>query len=439
MTLSARAADPRPGSADGAGRLGDTKPFSLFEWMLAGRYLRARRKEGFISVIAGFSFLGIMLGVATLIIVMAVMNGFRKDLFEKIMGLNGHVIVHKIGEPFEDYADVAKRVTQVPGVKYALPLIEGQVMVSSNVQALGGLVRGINEASLKSLDLVSENMKEGTLDGFDAQTGIAIGSRLANQLRVGLGDTVTLVSPRGAATPFGNAPRSKPYVISAIFELGMSEYDRMMIFMPLAEAQKYFAKGGEVDVLEVVVDDPERIDHFNALIKEAGGPTTNVSDWRQRNETFFNVLAVERNVMFIILSLIVLVAALNIISGLMMLVKDKGRDIAILRTMGASRGAVMRIFLITGASIGVVGTIAGLILGVVFCGNIESIKNFVSWITGTTVFDPNIYYLTKLPAEIDVGETAGIVAMALTLSVLATIYPSWKASRMDPVEALRYE
>jgi lipoprotein-releasing system permease protein len=407
--------------------------------MLAGRYLRARRKEGFISVIAGFSFLGIMLGVATLIIVMAVMNGFRKDLFEKIMGLNGHVIVHKIGEPFEDYAEVAARLSKVPGVVSALPLIEGQVMVSSNVQALGGLVRGIDEAGLKSLKLVAGNMRGGTLDGFDGQTGIAMGVKLANSLRVGLGDTVTLVSPRGATTPFGTAPRSKPYVISSLFELGMSEYDRMMIFMPLAEAQKYFAKGGEVDVLEMVVDNPENVDKYDADIKIAGGPTINVSDWRQRNESFFNVLAVERNVMFIILSLIILVAAMNIISGMMMLVKDKGRDIAVLRTMGATKGAVMRVFLITGASIGILGTLAGLILGIVFCWNIESIKNFVSWVTGATVFDPNIYYLTKLPAEIDVHETTGIVVMALVLSVLATLYPSWKASKLDPVEALRYE
>ena len=418
---------------------GDTKPFSLFEWMLARRYLRARRKEGFISVIAGFSFLGIMLGVATLIIVMAVMNGFRKDLFDKIMGLNGHVIVHKIGEPFEDYADVAAKLLKVPGVVSALPLIEGQVMVSSNIQALGGLVRGIDEAGLKSLKLVSSNVKYGTLDGFDGQTGIAMGTKLANSLRVGLGDTVTLVSPRGATTPFGPAPRSKPYVISSLFELGMSEYDRMMIFMPLGEAQKYFSKGGEVDVLELVVDQPENVDKYDADIRREGGPTLNVSDWRQRNESFFNVLAVERNVMFIILSLIILVAAMNIISGMMMLVKDKGRDIAVLRTMGATKGAVMRVFLITGASIGIVGTIAGLILGVLFCWNIESIKNFVSWITGATVFDPNIYYLTRLPAEIDVHETAGIVLMALALSVLATIYPSWRASRLDPVEALRYE
>ena len=419
--------------------IADTKPFSPFEWMLAGRYLRARRKEGFISVIAGFSFLGIMLGVATLIIVMAVMNGFRHDLFEKIMGLNGHVIVTKIADRFEDYADVAKRIEAVPGVVSVLPIIEGQVMVSSAVQALGGLVRGVDEAGLKSLHLVASNIEQGTLDGFDSQTGIAIGTRLATQLRVGLGDTLTLVSPRGAATPFGTAPRSKPYVISALFELGMSEYDRMMIFMPLAEAQKYFAKGGEIDVIEVVVDNPENVDHYNAAIREAVGPSITVSDWRQRNETFFNVLAVERNVMFIILSLIVLVAALNIISGLMMLVKDKGRDIAILRTMGASKGAVMRVFLITGASIGIVGTFAGLILGIVFCWNIESIKNFVAWSTGATVFDPNVYYLTKLPADINAHETGGIVLMALVISVLATIYPSWKASRMDPVEALRYE
>jgi len=417
----------------------DTKPFSPFEWMIAGRYLRARRKEGFISVIAGFSFLGIMLGVATLIIVMAVMNGFRHDLFAKIMGLNGHVIVQKNGDPFDDYVAMANKIAEVPGVVTAMPIVEGQVMVSSSTQALGGLVRGVRENDLKSLKLVSGNIRAGTLDGFDSQTGIAMGVRLANQLHVGLGDTITLVSPHGAATPFGTAPRSKPYQISMIFELGMSEYDRMMIFMPLAEAQKYFTKGNEVDVIEVVVKEPEDVDRYSALVKTAGGPTISVTDWRQRNETFFNVLSVERNVMFIILSLIVLVAALNIISGLMMLVKDKGRDIAILRTMGATKGAVMRIFLITGASIGVVGTLAGLVLGVAFCWKIDSIKSFVSWVSGTVVFDPSIYYLTRLPAEIDVHETGGIVGMALALSIIATLYPSWRASKLDPVEALRYE
>jgi lipoprotein-releasing system permease protein len=438
MTVSDHGVGPLAASQDLAAS-GETAPFAPFEWMIAGRYLRARRKEGFISVIAGFSFLGIMLGVATLIIVMAVMNGFRHDLFAKIMGLNGHVIVQKIGDPFDDYAPMTDKIAQVPGVVSAMPIIEGQVMVSSNTQALGGLVRGVRENDLKSLKLVSDNLRAGTLDGFDGQTGIAIGLRLANQLRVGLGDTVTLVSPRGAATPFGVAPRSKSYQITSVFELGMSEYDRMMIFMPLKEAQKYFTKGDEVDVIEVVVNKPENVDEFSEAIKRAGGPTIAVSDWRQRNETFFNVLSVERNVMFIILSLIVLVAALNIISGLMMLVKDKGRDIAILRTMGATKGSVMRIFLITGASIGIVGTLAGLVLGVVFCWNIERIKNLVSWISGATVFDPSVYYLTKLPAEIDVHETGGIVIMALVLSVIATLYPSWKASKLDPVEALRYE
>jgi lipoprotein-releasing system permease protein len=367
------------------------------------------------------------------------MNGFRKDLFSKILGLNGHVIVHKIGEPFTDYQDIADRIALVPGIKYALPLVEGQVMVSSAVQATGGLVRGLPEAALKALPLVANNVQDGTLEGFDRQTGIAIGTRLASSLRVSVGDTITLVSPRGATTPFGTAPRTKPYQIAAVFELGMSEYDRTMIFMPLAEAQRYFSKTEQVDVLEIVVEDPERVARFASEIRAAGGPTVQVSDWRQRNETFFTVLEVERNVMFIILSLIVLVAALNIISGLMMLVKDKGRDIAILRTMGASKGAVMRVFLITGASIGVVGTLAGFALGVVFCRHVEEIRQLVGWLTSTQLFDPSVYYLTRLPAEIDPGETAFIVLMALALSVVATIYPSWRASRLDPVEALRYE
>jgi lipoprotein-releasing system permease protein len=312
-------------------------------------------------------------------------------------------------------------------------------MVSSAFQATGGLVRGMTEEGVKSLRLVADNVRFGTLDGFDRQGGIAIGARLANTLRVNVGDSITVLSARGAQTPFGTAPRSKPYVVSAIFELGMSEYDRTMVFMPLVEAQRYFSKPGEADVIEIVVEDPEKVGAYTAALKAEGGPTLQFSDWRQRNETFFTVLEVERNVMFIILSLIVLVAALNIISGLMMLVKDKGRDIAILRTMGATKGAVMRVFLITGASIGIVGTIAGFVLGVVFCWNIEPIRQFVAWLTNTQIFDPQVYYLTKLPADINPHETGFIVLMAMLLSVLATLYPSWRASRLDPVEALRYE
>ncbi len=419
----------------------DTRPFSPFEWMLALRYLRARRKEGFISVIAGFSFVGILLGVATLIIVMAVMNGFRNQLFEKILGINGHAVVYKMAGtgPLNDYPDVTRRLQRATGVTHVVPLIEGQVMVSSPVQALGAYVRGISEEGLTSLPLVFNNVIQGSLQGFDGQQGVAVGSRLANSLGLRLGDAVTLVSPRGSSTPFGTAPRTKHYPIVAIFEMGMAEYDRTMLFMPLAEAQRYFSRGDQVDVLEVMVKDPERIDEYMETMRAALGEGFTITDWRQRNQTFFTVLEVERTVMFIILSLIVIVAALNIISGLMMLVKDKGRDIAILRTMGATKGAMMRVFLITGASIGVVGTLAGLIIGVIFCLNIESIRQFVQWMTGTTLMDPTVYYLSRLPADIDVGETASIVVMALVLSLLATLYPSWRASRLDPVEALRYE
>jgi lipoprotein-releasing system permease protein len=427
------------GTAGSLDAPGHTAPFAAFEWMLARRYLGARRSEGFISVIAGFSFLGIMLGVATLIIVMAVMNGFRTDLFAKILGLNGHVIVAKAGDDFTDYNDMAARIAKVAGVHHVMPLIEAQVLASSPVQGLGALVRGVPEKGLKSLPLVADNIRYGTLDGFDAQTGVAIGIRLANALGLRLGDSVTLISPRGATTPFGVSPRTKPYVISAVFELGMSEYDKSIIFMPMAEAQKFFSRGDSVDVLEIVIDNPERVQAFAPAIREAAGPNVSVSDWKQRNETFFQVLEVERTVMFIILSLIIIVAALNIVSGIMMLVKDKGRDIAVLRTMGATSGAMMRVFLITGASIGIVGTIAGFILGVVFCWNIESIRQFVQVVTGQTIFNPNVYFLSKMPVAIDPWETAGIVAMAFALSVLATIYPSWRAARLDPVEALRYE
>jgi lipoprotein-releasing system permease protein len=414
-------------------------PFSAFEWMLSMRYLRSRRREGFISFIAAISFLSLMIGVAALIIVMAVMNGFRKELLDKILGLNGHVLIQPIDSSLTDWDQVAMRVSQVPGVRLAEPVVQGQALASSPFNAAGVLVHGIRGADLARLGSIANNVRQGTLDGFDQGQGIVIGSRLANQLSLQVGDNLTLVSPRGAVTPIGVTPRIKPYRVAAVFEIGMSEYDAGMVFMPLAEAQAYFNRNNDVTAIEVFTNNPDRIDVFRKSVTEAAGRPVFLVDWRQRNSTFFNALQVERNVMFLILTMIVLVAALNIISGLIMLVKDKGSDIAILRTMGASQGSIMRIFLITGSAIGVVGTLAGFLVGLVIAMNIESIRQFLSWLTSTELFDPMLYFLSKLPADVDFGETTAVVIMALTLSFLATLYPSWRAARLDPVEALRYE
>jgi lipoprotein-releasing system permease protein len=407
--------------------------------MLSLRYLRARRREGFISVIAGFSFLGILLGVATLIIVMAVMNGFRKELLDKILGLNGHLLVQPLDSPLTDYADVAARISQVGGIKLAAPIVEGQALASSPFAATGVLVRGMRGDDLKKLGSIAANIKQGTLEGFDTGQGVLIGKRLADQLTLRAGDNITLVAPRGAVTPMGTTPRIKSYKVAGVFEIGMSEYDSAFVFMPLQEAQAYFNRAGDVTAIEVYTDAPDRIDQFRKLVSDAAQRSVFMIDWRQRNATFFNALQVERNVMFLILTLIVLVAALNIVSGLIMLVKDKSSDIAIMRTMGATQGAIMRVFLITGASIGVVGTLSGFLIGILVCHNIEAIRQFISWLTSTELFDPTLYFLSKLPADLDVGETTAVVLMALALSFLATLYPSWRAARLDPVEALRYE
>jgi lipoprotein-releasing system permease protein len=420
---------------------GATPPFAPFEWLLARRYLRPRRKEAFISVIAGFSFLGIMLGVATLVVVMAVMNGFRAELLDKILGINGHVIVQPIESDLTDYAVVADRIAAVPGVTAALPIIEGQALASGPlVGSSGVLVRGVRGPDLIAMEKVSGSVEDGgALIDFDNSGGVAIGTGLAQKLGLAVGDRITLISPRGAVTPMGTTPRIKSYPVVAIFEIGMSEYDLTYVFMPLAEAQLYFNSPDAAHAIEVYIADPDSVGSLRPAIEAAADRPVFSTDWRQRNVTFFTALEVERNVMFVILTLIVLVAALNIISGLIMLVKDKGRDIAILRTMGATKGAVLRIFFIAGASIGAVGTLAGLIIGIIICANIEPLRGLISWITRTEIFSPELYFLSQLPADIDPAETAAIVLMALALSFLATLYPAWRAARLDPVEALRYE
>src|SRR5688500_113952 len=418
-----------------------TRPFSAFEWMLARRYLRPRRKEAFISVIAGFSFLGIMLGVATLVVVMAVMNGFRAELLDKILGINGHVVVQPIDSALTDYAEVSQRIAAVPGVRAALPIIEGQALASGAAGGSSGvLVRGVRGPDLIGMEKISATVEDpGALMDFDSSGGVAIGTGLAQNLGLSVGDPITLISPRGSVTPMGTTPRIKSYPVVAIFEIGMSEYDLTYVFMPLAEAQLYFNSPDAAHAVEVYIADPDNVGSLRSAIEAAADRPVFSTDWRQRNVTFFTALEVERNVMFVILTLIVLVAALNIISGLIMLVKDKGRDIAILRTMGATKGAVLRIFFITGASIGVVGTLAGLIIGIIICANIEPLRGLISWITRTEIFAPELYFLSQLPADIDPAETTAIVLMALALSFLATLYPAWRAARLDPVEALRYE
>ena len=417
-----------------------TGPFSALERMIAWRYLRSRRREAFISVIAGFSFTGIMLGVATLIIVMAVMNGFRTELLNRILGINGHLIVAPIDSPLEDYDHLVKRMDALKGVKFAIPVVEGQALVQGAIGAgTGALVRGLREQDVNKLELIAKNVKSGTFASFDTSDGVAIGTRMAQNLGLGVGDDLKIISPDGDVTPFGVNARTKAYPIRAIFEIGMSEYDASIVLMPLGEAQLFFNQEDRVQSIEVFAENPDKVDDLRAGVEEAAERPVMLTDWRQRNATFFSALEVERNVMFMILTLIVLVAALNIISGLIMLVKDKGRDIAILRTMGATRGAIMRIFLMTGAAIGVTGTLAGVVLGVVVCLNVESIRAFFSWLSGTTLFNPELYFLSQLPAKMNVGETLSVIGMALFLSFIATILPAWRAAKLDPVDALRYE
>jgi len=412
--------------------------FDTFERMVAFRYLRARRQEGFVSVIAVFSLLGIMLGVATLIIVMSVMNGFRVELLNRILGLNGHLGVYAAQGAIPDFDALAARVKAVPGVVAVHPLIEGQVLASAGGRSSGVMVRGMSAADIKGEALLASHIAPSALQSFSGDN-LLLGSKLAVKLHVRPGDSVTLLSPNGTATAFGNVPRVKTYRVAGTFEVGMYEYDSSIIFMPLPAAQLFFQLPNAVNMLQVFVRNPDQARTIGYSLVQTLGATYRVYDWQQGNSAFFSAVEVERNVMFIILSLIVLVAAFNIISSMIMLVKGKTRDIAILRTMGATRGMVLRIFMLSGASIGVVGTLLGCALGIAFSAHIEEIREFVQSIIGVNLFNAQIYFLTQLPARIDAGEVALVLAMAFGLSFLATVYPSWRAARLDPVEALRYE
>jgi lipoprotein-releasing system permease protein len=412
--------------------------FSPVERLISGRYLRPRREEGFISVIALFSLLGIALGVGTLIVVLAVMSGFRAELLGRVLGLNGHVTLRSAPEGLADFDEIAHRLRGATDVLTVTPLVTGQVMASAHGVASGALVRGIRPEDLAARETLANNLLRGSIAKLGPDH-IAIGSRMAYRMALDLGDRLTLISPQGTATAFGTVPRVKAYEIGAIFEVGMFEYDNTLVFMPLEAAQLYFQLEGRANELEIMVANPDRVADYRREFQDLIGDAGQLVDWQQANASFFTALKVERNVMFLILSLIIMVAAFNIISGMIMLVKDKGRDIAILRTMGATRAAIMRVFFLSGAAIGVTGTLAGFLLGLAFAANIETIRQWLQVLTGTDLFSAEIYFLSHLPARIEAVDVASVVLMSLALSLLATLYPSWRAARLDPVEALRYE
>ena len=414
--------------------------FSPVERMLAFRYMRARRAEGFISVIAWFSLAGITLGVATLIVVMSVMNGFRAELVGRILGLNGHVAVYsQQSGGIADYDNLALKITEISGVLAVTPQIEGQVMASQNRVSLGAVVRGVRWSDLAVRKPLWESLSEADISRFRDESGVLIGREMAFKLGVKTGDNITLTSAQGKATAFGTVPTRRAFKIAGVFDVGMYEYDLSFVFMPLALAADFLGYEDRVSGLEIYVSSPERVVQMRAVLGKTVGSDMRVFDWIERNRSFLNALKVERNVMFLILTLIILVATFNIISSMIMLVRSKNADIAVLRTMGASGGSIMRVFLMTGASIGLIGTMAGTVVGVLFCWNIDTIKTAIEGLSGTELFAVEIYFLSNLPAKIDPGEVMLVVAMALGLSFVASLYPAWRASRIAPAEALRYE
>ena len=414
--------------------------FSPVERLLAMRYMRSRRSEGFISVIAWFSLAGITLGVATLIIVMSVMNGFRAELIGRILGLNGHIGVYSTDtRGIANFDQMSVDIVELPGVIAVTPQIEGQVMATQNTVSLGAVVRGLRWSDLAVRKPLWDSLDEAEITGFREKNGVLIGHAMAFKLGVKNGDSMTLTTAKGKPTAFGTLPTRRNFPIVGIFDVGMHEYDSSFVFMPLALASDFFGYDGRVSALEIYAAAPENITLLRNLIGESLTDNLSAFDWIERNRGFLNALRVERNVMFLILTLIILVAAFNIISSMIMLVRSKNADIAVLRAMGASSGSIMRVFLMTGASIGVVGTTAGTVLGLVFCWNIDSIKQVIEGLSGAELFAAEIYFLSNLPAKTDPQDIFMVIAMALGLSFFASLYPAWRASRVAPAEALRYE
>ncbi|TCS17373.1 lipoprotein-releasing ABC transporter permease subunit [Caulobacter sp. BK020] len=418
-------------------------PFGTWERTVAWRYLRNKRKNGGVALIAIISFAAVMLAVFALITVMSVMNGFRAELLGRLLGFNGHVYAQGPLLNGPDRDGVITRIKAVRGVTQAAPMVEAQAMVIGPSQVSGAIVRGVTPADLRGMKMISSNIKRGSLEGFgEGEYGgdmVLIGDRMARNLGLSVGDAITLISPSGPATAFGTSTREKDYTVGGIFSVGMSQFDESFVYMALPQAQLFFGRDTSIDYVEIKVADPDKAKAIKPIIEQASGPGAFVQDWMDKNSSYFNALQVERKVMRLILFFIVAIATLNIISALVMLVKNKGRDIAILRTMGASQSSILRIFIMAGASIGLSGTLAGLLLGVLFCANITAIQNFVEWVTGTAVFSADIYFLAHIPAKIDWTEVAGIVGISTAMSILATLPPAIRASRLDPVEALRYE
>jgi lipoprotein-releasing system permease protein len=411
-----------------------------YERTIFKRYVLPQRGEGFIFVAAAFSLVAVTLGVATLIVVMSVMNGVRSDLFDKIVGLNGHAVVQGFGGRIDDWREVLKQAKATPGVVSATPLIEQPLLATFSGRVEGVLVRGMTVPDIRSNKTLGGKVLQGSLSSLTPGSGnIAIGSELARNLGAQVGSNVTIINPQGRSTPFGTVPREIGYRVSAIFEIGVYDFDKAYIVMPMEDAQLLLLTGDAVQMIEVKTEDPDRVGEIMQPLAEKLAARAVVSDWRSMNASLFEALSIERVAMFVILSLIILVANFNIVSSLIMLVRAKTRDMAILRTMGAPRDSVMRIFIAIGLSIGIAGTLLGMMIGFGLLYFRQSVLRGFEWLTGQPLWDPSIRFLTELPSKPDPFEIAGVAAMVIVFSFLATLYPAYKAANTDPVQVLRYE